>query len=104
MSVTEIKNDYLSVGINTLGAELMYINSADKTEYLWNGDKEVWKGRAPILFPICGGLKEDKYIYDNNEYIQYKHGFAKGMEFTVENLSETKAEFVLTSSFDTLKG
>ncbi len=103
MSVIEIKNDKLSVGINTLGSELMYINGCNGTEFLWNGDENVWHLRAPILFPICGGLKEDKYYYNGKEYTLGKHGFAQEMEYEGRKISETKAEFVLKSNAETLK-
>ena len=57
-----LKNSDLTVKINELGAELRSIVCAD-TEYMWEGKPEIWSGTAPIMFPICGGLKEDKY-YD----------------------------------------
>ena len=103
MSVIEIKNDELSVGINTFGSELMYIKSASGTDFLWNGDENVWAFRAPVMFPICGGLKEDKYIFDNKEYSLPKHGFAKLMEFEGKKVLANKAEFVLKSNEETMK-
>lgn len=42
MAVIEIKNSKLTVGINTCGSELMYINSSRGTEFLWNGDEKMW--------------------------------------------------------------
>ena len=103
MSVIEIKNERLSVGINTLGSELMYITSEDGTDYLWNRDEKVWSLSSPILFPICGGLKNDKYTYMGKEYHLDKHGFAQVMEFDGEKLSNTKAEFTLKYNSETLK-
>lgn len=103
MSVIEIKNDRLSVGINTLGSELMYIRGQNGREYLWNGDESVWSSRAPVLFPICGGLKNNTYFYNGNEYHLEKHGFAKVSEFRGTRLSENSAEFVLSSDEETLK-
>lgn len=103
MSVIEIKNDKLTVGINTHGSELMYINGVDGTHFLWNGDENVWQLRAPVLFPICGGLKEDKYCYNSKEYVLPKHGFASEKEFEGTKLSETKAQFVLKADDETLK-
>ena len=61
MSVIEIKNEWLSVGINTFGSELAYIKGKGGKDFLWNGDPRVWALRAPVLFPICGGLKESQY-------------------------------------------
>ena len=49
------------VEISPLGAELQSI-SVDGKEKLWGGDKRVWSGRAPILFPFCGGLKRRLFL------------------------------------------
>lgn len=103
MSIIEIKNDKLTVGINTLGSELMYITGSGGTQFLWNGDKNVWSYRAPVLFPICGGLKQDKYCYGDKEYTLLKHGFARRKEFLGTKLCETKAQFVLKRDAETLK-
>lgn len=103
MAIIEIKNDKLAVGINTSGSELMYLNSCGGTEFLWNGDETVWSYRAPVLFPICGGLKDDKYIADGKEYELKKHGFARKSEFKGTLLCDTKAEFVLESNEATMK-
>ena len=102
MSVIEIKNDRLSVGINTFGSELVFIKGCNGKDYLWDGDKRVWSLRAPILFPICGGLKEGKYTYEGGEYRLPKHGFAEDSEFLGNRISNSCAEFVLMSNEDTL--
>lgn len=103
MSVIEIKNDRLSVGINTFGSELTYIKGCNGKDYLWDGDERVWSLRAPVLFPICGGLKESQYTYEGIKYSLPKHGFAEDSEFSGNRISDTCAEFVLTSNEETLK-
>ena len=104
MAVIEIRNEKLSVGINTFGSELMFVNGCSGTRFLWNGDENVWSGRAPILFPICGGLKNDTYTYKEKEYTLKKHGFARNSEFSYNRINDTKAEFVLESDENTKKG
>ena len=64
------------VEISPLGAELQSV-SAGGVQKLWSGDKRVWSGRAPILFPFCGGLKNDGYFYNGARYDMPKHGFAR---------------------------
>ena len=59
-----IKNEYLSASFHEIGAELKSLVCND-TEYIWEGKAEVWAGSCPLLFPICGGLKDDKYVYNN---------------------------------------
>ncbi len=103
MAIIEIKNEYISVGINTFGSELTYVRTKSGEDFLWNGDKNVWKLRAPVLFPICGGLKDDTYIYKGKKYRLNKHGFARNYEFEGRLLSETKAEFILKSNDETKK-
>jgi len=100
--IIQIKNDCLTVSISTLGAELSSIKGNGGTEFLWEGDKAVWGGKAPVLFPICGAVKNNTYTFNGTEYNIPKHGFTKTSEFEGENLSHSKALFTLKSSADTL--
>ncbi len=97
-----LKNENVTVKIDELGAELRSM-AKNGVEYIWNGDPNVWDGTAPIMFPICGGLKEDKFSYEGKEYTLTKHGFAKYKTFSVEEKSETKATFLHISDEETLK-
>ncbi|MBE6031022.1 MAG: hypothetical protein E7225_05440 [Clostridiales bacterium] len=113
MALIEIRNEKLTVGIDTLGAELQYLNRFDGKEYLWNGNPEVWKYRAPILFPFCGDLNEGRYTFEGKEYKLPRHGFARDKEFAFvkdESLIDSedrsgskKAVFVLESDEETHK-
>ncbi len=97
-----VKNDKIAITISTLGAEIQTV-FANGRDYLWNGDEKFWSGRAPVLFPICGGLKEDKYTFGGSEYTLNKHGFAKLMEFEVEAQGDGYAVFLLKSTPETKK-
>ncbi|URZ87053.1 aldose 1-epimerase family protein [Floricoccus penangensis] len=94
MSQKTLKNQKLTVIVDSLGAELQSIKTADGTEYLWQGDKEFWSRRSPILFPIVGKLKKGSYIYDDQKYNMSGHGFARDNEFKVKQglLSELEHE------------
>ncbi len=82
--VYTIENDAIRVQISDLGAELQSILlKADGTEYLWQGDKAYWSGRAYNLFPICGRLTEGKYTYAGKTYEMNLHGFARKTVFEV---------------------
>ncbi|WP_082630056.1 aldose 1-epimerase family protein [Olsenella massiliensis] len=48
----------LSVTTTSRGGELSSIRDAAGVEYLWQGDPVFWGGTAPILFPICGSLRD----------------------------------------------
>ncbi len=84
-----ISNDFLTVSVNSLGAELYSITSSDGVEYLWQGDKKYWGGRAPIMFPTCGRLYGGKYTYLGKEYSMPNHGIARASEFELRELSKS---------------
>jgi len=101
--IIELKNNNLTVNISTLGAELKSIKNNNGKEFLWQGDKNIWPGQAPVLFPITGGLKDDKYILNGNEYTMQKHGYARFCEFELEKQSKEAATFLLCSNDESLK-
>ena len=73
----------------------------DGKEYIWQSCKEIWGKSSPLLFPICGGLKDDKYTYNGKEYIMPKHGFGSSVTFTVEYANDKKAVLVHRSTAET---
>lgn len=95
-----IKNDHLTVNINSLGAELTSVVSEAGYEYIWQGAQ--WPKHAPVLFPVCGMLLENKYIFKGREYPMGKHGFARDKEFSLLGASDTSLSLELKSSEDTL--
>ena len=100
--MVQIKNEFLTVTINPFGAELYSVKGADGYEYLWQGNPDVWSGRAPVLFPIVGGLMDDEFIYNGMTYSLPKHGFARLSDFEVELVEDEKAVFLLKNN-DELK-
>lgn len=96
-----IENDFLTVSVSDLGAELMSIKSKDGCEYLWQGDTKYWGGRAPIMFPICGRLFEGKYTYLGNSYTMPNHGIARSSLFTLKAISGDSLTLQLKSSEET---
>lgn len=97
-----IKNKFLNVKISDLGAELQRITMNGR-ELLFDGNPDIWSGRAPILFPICGGLKNDKYTYNGKEYTLPKHGYARRTVFSVETANDTQVTFLHISNQETKK-
>jgi len=87
--------------ISPLGAELTRFQ-VDGHDIIWQRDPNIWNGSAPILFPIVGRLKDDRYYYRNNWYQMEKHGIARKKEFSLERQNETEAVFKLTSDDTTL--
>ena len=95
-----LKNDILTVEVNTFGAELQSIRKGE-TEYLWQGDPAYWGRRSPVLFPIVGSVWEKKYRVEGKEYELGQHGFARDMEFELVSISESEVRYRLVSSEQT---
>lgn len=97
-----LSNEYINVTISALGAEIVSVIK-DGKEKIWQADPDVWAMHAPVLFPVCGGLIDDKFMYDGKEYTLGKHGFARFCEFEIESNEHQKAVFLLRSDEETLK-
>lgn len=98
-----LSNEYLTVEISTHGAELQSIrNNRTGHEYIWQGDAAFWARRSPVLFPIVGSLWNGEYRTGGNIYHMSQHGFARDMEFSLIEHSETTLRFVLTDTSATL--
>lgn len=98
-----IKNENLTVTIDSLGAQLQSITAADGTEYLWNGDPAYWTGRAPVLFPYVGRLTNETYTYNGKTYHMTRHGFAKLNDFSVLDEAPSNLTLRLSDSGETRK-
>lgn len=98
-----IRNSSLSVTINSLGAELSGIKSANGKEYMWGADPTIWGRHAPVLFPIVGKLAEDKYLHNGKSYSLNQHGFARNMEFQFIKEDETSLSCQLIPTPETKK-
>ena len=97
MTVT-IQSDLLTVDIDSLGAQLSSIRTQDGTEFLWQGNPDIWARRAPILFPFIGRLKEGTYLLSGRPYTISTHGFARDMEFEAVKQTEDAVSFQLTDT------
>ena len=76
-----IENEYLKVTVTTWGAQVKsVIRKCDGVEHIWHADKSVWDFHAPILFPYCGKLVDDRLEAKGRIYESGMHGFARDME------------------------
>lgn len=96
--IYQIKNQNLSVEVNSLGAELWSIKDGAGHEYLWQGDENTWKNRATNLFPFCGRMTKGIYRFQGKEYEMMIHGFAKGTEFSLVEQSDHKLVLAMEDS------
>ncbi|ADY51775.1 Aldose 1-epimerase [Pseudopedobacter saltans DSM 12145] len=94
-----LENDKLKVAIKLKGAELSsVIDKQSGTEYMWQGNPDIWGYHAPNLFPVVGGLKENKLKIDGKEYNLNRHGFARTSNF--RRIESTPTQAVLSLSYD----
>lgn len=86
-----IASSVLAADISTLGAELQNLRLADGPLLQWDGDPAVWAGRAPILFPVIGMLRDDRYRLDGQVFAMPKHGFGRRSLFEVMSHAADRA-------------
>lgn len=92
-----VSNEFLTAQFSEIGGELKSLKDTSGREYIWNGDPAFWTGSAPVLFPICSGLKNKEYTYEGKTYTLPQHGFARRTEFAVENVGDNSITFLLSS-------
>ena len=96
-----IKNDYLTVTVNSFGAQLCSVKSADGYEYMWQGEK-YWEDHCPVLFPTCGNLPCKKYYYKGKEYKLPIHGIVMYRGSELIEATGAKLVFRFASNDETL--
>lgn len=104
MAVCEISNGKITVSVDTHGAEMKSLRRVDtEQEYMWCGDKVYWGRVSPVLFPVVGGLKDGRYLYEGETYEMARHGFARDMEFKLMSHDETEVWFTFSANEETKK-
>ena len=102
--ISKLENKKIKIAVDTDGAQLQeLILKKDDKNYLWHGNSKYWGRRAPVLFPIVGRLKDDKYSYKGQEYEMTQHGFARDKEFELVEQSKNHLTYSLEQSRDTLE-
>ena len=84
----------LCAGIDPGGAEMESL-PAGGVEMLRHDARDAWQSVAPVLFPICGGLKDDTFYHNGRAYKLPKHGFASLRTFEAVKTAENAACFTL---------
>lgn len=82
MGYITLENSRLRLTVDSLGAQMMSLQTLDGREYLWQGDPRYWCDRAPILFPFVGRLTENSYRYGGQVYSMGILGFAAHQDFS----------------------
>ncbi len=98
-----ISNGKYQAIIDSLGAELISVKTENGFEAMWQSGGDYWKSHAPLLFPICGRIKNGKYTLCGKEYEMATHGFLRKSEFALAEKTESKLTLVKKSDENTLK-
>ena len=98
--VIELKSEQLRVQFNSFGGALSSIKGVEGLEYLWQGDATYWSGQAPVLFPICGSLREDTAVYIDEKGQESKgkiprHGLVRKKEFELVEQTDKSVTFAI---------
>lgn len=86
----------------TRGGELISLQDGGGAEYIWSGDASFWSGRNPVLFPIVGSLKDGRVEIGGRLFEMSRHGFARNLEFTPVEQTESSVTLELRESEETL--
>lgn len=100
MQLLTIQNDFLKVTLADKGAEMQSIIDAKGRERLWQGDPAFWEERAPILFPVAGGLRDDRYTLDGQTYPMPKHGFVRNLTWDLADRGESFAVYRISQKHE----
>ena len=99
-----IENEDARLEVNTWACEIASFKRKDKKfEYMWQGDKNYWAGRNPILFPHVSAPKNKVLNFGGKDCVVGNHGFLRRSEFKFESKTEDTLVFSFKSNVDTLK-
>ena len=91
----ELKNDYLTVQFQEVGGALSSIKDKDGVEYLWQGDATYWSGQAPVLFPNCGSVRDDKALFGQKVGQLPRHGLVRKKTFQAHPVNDHQVKFTI---------
>ncbi len=97
-----IENEKIKLTVAEHGAEIRsLIRKADGVEIMWQADTAYWGRTSPVLFPLVGNYYQKKSIYDGKTYEMGQHGFARDMDFTLVEKSDSALMFKLEDDAST---
>ena len=81
--------------VHLRGAQICSFHGSDGREVIWQADPAVWAQHAPVLFPVCGSVKDDHIKIGGVSYPMRKHGFTREAIFEVGKQGDDFVELVL---------
>ena len=101
MEYIELKYGKTTAKVRTKGAQIVSFRGLDGREVLWQADPAVWPQHAPVLFPVCGSVRDGQIRIAGEVYPMTKHGFTREPEFEISHVGEDFVDLVLTASEQT---
>ena len=95
-----ISDGKCTLTVSSRGAELISAKFGD-FELIWQDKDLLWPKHSPVLFPICGRLKNQRYTLSGKEYEMPVHGFVTASEFSLAEKSDTKLTLKLRENEET---
>lgn len=96
MQIREISNQHIRIAVSELGAEMQSLFSLEtETEWLWQGNTEIWPRKAPFLFPVVGKLNNNQFRHQGKILPLAQHGFARDSVFQLVAENQTMLRFRL---------
>lgn len=100
----QIENEKIKIAIEETGGKLYSIKTKeDDREYLWQGDRRYWGGRAPNLFPFIGRLYQKQYTLNGETFPMNIHGFLSKSLLEIEAEASDEVVLVLKDNEETRK-
>lgn len=98
-----LQNEKVRIKVASFGAQIQSLyNKNLEMEYLWQAAEEVPCPYSMLLFPVCGRTADNRIIARGKQYPLGMHAFAKDMEFTCLENSNTELTLELRANEKTL--
>ena len=98
---TTISNEFLTVTIDTHGAEVVSVKNSKGEELIWQADPAIWDRHSPVLFPWAGRLANGELIHNGKHYSGGQHGFIRDLEHILKQNNGISAQLMFRADEET---
>lgn len=98
---TTISNEFLTVTIDTHGAEVVSVKYSKGEELIWQADPAIWDRHSPVLFPWAGRLANGELIHNGKHYSGGQHGFIRDLEHILKQNNGISAQLMFRADEET---
>ena len=98
---TTISNEFLTVTIDTHGAEVVSVKNSKGEELIWQADPTIWDRHSPVLFPWAGRLANGELIHNGKHYSGGQHGFIRDLEHILKQNNGISAQLMFRADEET---